>query len=255
MLSELRSQTFSELCSQTFPELWSQTFPALQLLYLSQFSWQKEPDLLCYRYEKKLSRKPWSEDVTLTDLHIESSIVLKRRLKGTMGEKWFHLAHAIDLKQILLKVLSLRREISWLMVGSVYKNTRNTEKEKSNLYLRRSLRNKKRTLYVDNKSVRPPIPSVCRCRSVRDKIVCRILMKFGIGVIYWEFSSKREFCENLPIKIILFFRAYMEISSTLIPFSSDSDKIRYRLRRSKLWATAIFRENLYSDTSANEWPC
>ena len=96
--------------------------------------------------KENLSRKPWSEDVTSTDLYTETSMALKRRLKGTTGEKWFHLAHAIDLKQALLKRPSLSREISWLMVGSMYKNTRNTKKDKSNLDFRRSLRSKKRTL-------------------------------------------------------------------------------------------------------------
>lgn len=106
--------------------------------------------------KENLSRNPWSEDETSTDLYIDSSIVLKRRLKGTMGEKWFHLAHTKDLKQTLSKLPSLSREISWLMVGSMYKNTRNAKEDKSNLHFRRSLRSKKRTLYVNNKSVRPP---------------------------------------------------------------------------------------------------
>ena len=118
--------------------------------------------------KRKFGRKPWSEDVISIDLYVDCSIVIKHRLKGTMGEKWFQLAHAIDLKQTLLKLPSLSREISWPVVGNKHKNARNTKKDKSNLDLRRSLRSKKRTLYVDNKSVRPSIPSVCRCRSVRD---------------------------------------------------------------------------------------
>jgi hypothetical protein len=119
------------------------------------------------------------------------------------------------------------------MVCNMYKNARNTKKDKGHLDLRRSLRSKKRKLYVDNKLVRPSFPSACRCRSVRDKIVCRIFMKC-IGVICEEFWTKREFCENQLIKIILYFKEYIEISRILLPFSFDSDKIRYRLRSSNL---------------------
>jgi hypothetical protein len=103
--------------------------------------------------KENLSRKPWSDDVTSTDLSTEGSIILKRRLKGTMGD-------AINLKQTLLKLPSLSREISWLMVGNKYKNTMDTKKDKSNLDLRLYLRSKKRTLYVANKSVRPFLPCV-----------------------------------------------------------------------------------------------
>lgn len=143
--------------------------------------------------KESLSRKPWSEDVTSIDLYIEGSIVLKRRLKGTMGEKWFHLAHAIDLKQTLLKLPSLIREISWFMVCNMHKNARNTKKDKRHLELRRSLRSKKRTPYVDNKLVRPSVLSVCRCRSVKDKIVCRIFMKFCICVFMKSSRASASF--------------------------------------------------------------
>ena len=61
---------------------------------------------------KETESETLSEGVTSTNLYIESSIVIKRRLKVTMGEKWFHLAHATDVKQALLKLPSLSQEIS-----------------------------------------------------------------------------------------------------------------------------------------------